>query len=113
MYIMTLYAVFGIGSSLAKSYDLDGLSGAILSEIAYLLTIVPVNVTAEDAGIAGFVLPMPKLGSAGLFVGIVTTMIAIEIYNFMDKKRDGKSQCLMQFHLQLQEVLNSYFQQLL
>ena len=86
MYIMTLYAVFGIGSSLAKSYDLDGLSGAILSEIAYLLTIVPVNVTAEDAGIAGFVLPMPKLGSAGLFVGIVTTIIAIEIYNFMDKK---------------------------
>ena len=55
MYIMTLYAVFGIGSSL-------------------------------DAGIAGFVLPMPKLGSAGLFVGIVTTIIAIEIYNFMDKK---------------------------
>ena len=29
MYIMTLYAVFGIGYSLAKSYDLDGLSGAI------------------------------------------------------------------------------------
>lgn len=31
MYIMTLYAVFGIGYSLAKSYDLDGLSGAIMA----------------------------------------------------------------------------------
>ena len=38
MYIMTLYAVFGIGFSLAKSYDLDGLSGAILSELAFSLT---------------------------------------------------------------------------
>ncbi len=34
MYIMTLYAVFGIGFSLASSYDLDGLSGGILAELA-------------------------------------------------------------------------------
>lgn len=86
MYIMTLYAVFGIGNSLAKSYDLDGLSGGILAEIAYLLTIVPVNVTVDDAGVAGFVIPMAKLGSAGLFVGIITSIIAVEIYRFMDKK---------------------------
>ena len=43
MYIMTLYAVFGIGYSLAKSYNLDGLSGAILAELTFLLTIVPVS----------------------------------------------------------------------
>lgn len=35
MYIMTLYAVFGIGYSLAKSYNLDGLSGAILAELTF------------------------------------------------------------------------------
>ena len=87
MYIMTLYAVFGIGSSLAKSYDLDGMSGAILAEIAYLLTITPINVSADaKAGVAGFVIPMGKLGSAGMFVGIVTAIIAVEIYHFMDKK---------------------------
>ena len=44
MYIMTLYAVFGIGYSLAKSYDLDGLSGAILAELTFLLTVVPVSI---------------------------------------------------------------------
>ena len=44
MYIMTLYAVFGIGYSLAKSYDLDGLSGAIMAELTFLLTIVPVSI---------------------------------------------------------------------
>ena len=87
MYIMTLYAVFGIGNSLAKSYGLDGMSGAILAEMAYLLTITPVNVAADaNAGVAGFVIPMAKLGSAGMFVGIVTAMIAVEIYRFMDTK---------------------------
>ena len=84
MYIMTLYAVFGIGNSLAKSYDLDGMSGAILAEIAYLLTITPVNVSAKlEAGVSGFVIPMSKLGSAGMFVGIVTAILAVEIYRFM------------------------------
>lgn len=87
MYIMTLYAIFGIGSSLAQSYKLDAVSGGILAEIAYLLTILPVNVPADaEAGIAGWVVPMSKLGSAGLFVGMVTTFISIEIYRFIDQK---------------------------
>ena len=87
MYIMTLYAIFGIGSSLAQSYKLDGLSGGILAEIAYMLTIMPVNVPADaEAGIAGWTIPMAKLGSAGLFVGIIAAFIAVEIYHLFDSK---------------------------
>ena len=41
MFIMGLYAVMGIGYSLAKSYKLDGITGAILSVCAFLLTIMP------------------------------------------------------------------------
>lgn len=81
MYIMTLYAVFGIGYSLAKSYDLDGLSGAILAELTFLLTIVPVSipdVTESISALAetnaelstflsalpsGYVIPAEYLGS--------------------------------------------------
>lgn len=85
MYIMTLYAVFGIGQSLAKSYKLDGLSGGILAELAFLLTILPVNVTMEGAGVTGLVIPMANLGAAGMFVGIVVSIIAVEIYRLMDK----------------------------
>src|SRR5699024_3857123 len=48
MFIMTPYAVFGIGYSLTRSYNLDGLSGAIIAELAYLLTIVPM--TGPEAG---------------------------------------------------------------
>lgn len=103
MYIMTLYAVFGIGFSLSSSYDLDGLSGGILAELAYLLTIVPKVVPAASAEIktlaetseplknylsslpSGFVLPMANLGSAGMFIGILSAFLAVEIYRFTQK----------------------------
>lgn len=84
MYIMTLYAVFGIGYSLARSYKLDGLSGGIISELAFLLTMVPINVTAEGAGVRGMVLPMGNLGASGMFVGIVVSILAVEIYRLTD-----------------------------
>lgn len=103
MYIMTLYAVFGIGYSLAKSYDLDGLSGGILSELAFLLTIIPVAIPAASKAVkavaetnedvakfiaavpGGFHLPMPNLGSAGMFVGILAAFFAVEVYRFTQK----------------------------
>lgn len=104
MFIMTLYAVFGIGYSLAKSYDLDGLSGAIISELAYLLTIVPLvgpeaseavtNLANSNVELSeyieqvpqGWLMPMANLGSAGMFVGIISAIVAVEIYRlFMQK----------------------------
>ncbi len=48
MYIMTLYAVFGIGYSLAGSYELDPLSG-------------------------------------GMFIGILASFFAVEVYRFTQK----------------------------
>ena len=104
MYIMTLYAVFGIGYSLAKSYDLDGLSGAILAELTFLLTIVPVSipdVTESISALAetnaelstflsalpsGYVIPAEYLGSAGMFIGIISAFIGVEIYRFTQVK---------------------------
>lgn len=90
MYIMSLYATFGIGASLARTYDLDSVSGGILATIAFLLTFVPVNIPAEAldaAGTAGFVLPMANLGGGGMFVGIITSIIAVEIYRMTDKSK--------------------------
>lgn len=83
MYIMALYSVFGMGHSLSRSFGLDALSGGILSVMAFLLTIQPVNIAAdaaEAAGVSGFVVPMTNLGSSGLFVGIVVTFIAVNVY---------------------------------
>ena len=103
MYIMTLYAVFGIGYSLAKSYELDGLSGGILAELGFLLTIIPSNIAAPNEAVlalaetsteladylatvpSGFVLPMGNLGSAGMFIGILVSFFAVEVYRFTQK----------------------------
>ena len=105
MFIMALYAVMGIGSSLAKSYKLDPTTGSILATTGFLLTIVPTMITevavitkmvdgkelqviaekgAEGADILqkglGFVMPMTNLGSAGLFVGILISIFAVEVF---------------------------------
>ncbi len=88
MYIMALYATFGIGASLSKSYDLDQVAGGILAVTAFLLTLVPVSIpeeATEIAGVEGFVLPMANLGGEGMFVGIVTSIIAVEIYRLTDR----------------------------
>lgn len=90
MYIMSLYATFGIGASLSKTYGLDVVSGGILATIAFLLTFVPVNIPAEAleaAGTVGFVLPMANLGGGGMFVGIITAIVAVEIYRLTDKSK--------------------------
>ncbi|MBG9979592.1 PTS sugar transporter subunit IIC [Facklamia sp. DSM 111018] len=103
MYIMTLYAVFGIGHSLAKSYQLDPLSGGILAELAYLLTIVPTMVPEVPESVTqlaksnpelaeyigqvplGFQLPMANLGAKGMFIGILTAILAVEIYRMTER----------------------------
>jgi len=104
MYIMTLYAVFGIGYSLARSYKLDGLSGGIMAELAYMLTIVPKLVPAAgdavkelaakspelqsylDTAASGFVIPMGSLGSGGMFIGIIAAIFAVEVFRFTETK---------------------------
>ncbi|MCH3968846.1 MAG: PTS sugar transporter subunit IIC [Atopobiaceae bacterium] len=88
MSIMTLYAVFGMGNSLAKSFKLDGLTGGILSAMALLLTITPVNIPADlDAGVSGYVLPLSTLGGGGLFVGILMSFLAVTVYRLTQRSR--------------------------
>lgn len=110
MFIMSLYAIIGIGHSLAKSYDLDPVSGSIIATIGYLLTITPqvvgeiwaveqivngetIQVIVEkgtegakllQSGL-GFVTPMANLGSAGLFIGMIVAIFAVEILRLANK----------------------------
>lgn len=82
MYIMSLYASWGIGYSLARSYDLDGVSGGNLSVVAFLMTIIP-SVVDE----LGFVLPMANLGGSGMFVAIITSIFAVEVMRILYKSK--------------------------
>lgn len=74
MFIMSLYAAFGIGHSLARSYDVDGLSGGQIAVVAFLMTTTP-----RVAEGMGWVLPMGVLGGGGMFVAIIVSLLAVEI----------------------------------
>lgn len=80
MYIMSLYASWGIGYSLARSYKLDGLVGGTLAAAGFLLTLVPIN------GDAGLMLPMGNMGGGSMFVAILMSIYAVELYHFTEAK---------------------------
>lgn len=79
--LMSLYAAYGIGFSLAKSYKLDGVSGGVLAMAAFLVTLVPTNVDK-----VGWVIPMGNLGGAGMFVAIILSIFAVEVMRFLQKR---------------------------
>ena len=93
-YIISVYSTFGIGYSLAKSYKLDELTGGILSTTAFLLTIVPQMLTADHivaemlpTVVTGFMMPMANLGGGSMFVAIITSILAIEIYRITNNSK--------------------------
>lgn len=86
MGLVAIYATYNIGHSLAKSYKLDGVSGGTLSLLAFFLSMIPTVANTVDGAALGFVLPMSKLGGAGLFVGILTAIVSVEILRFFKEK---------------------------
>lgn len=76
MGIASLLAAFGIGSSLAQKYKMDGTIGGLMS-VAALVAITP-----EVTGAWG----MPFLTAGWLFTAMVSSLCATEIYYFFVKR---------------------------
>ncbi|MDR2465381.1 MAG: PTS transporter subunit EIIC [Streptococcaceae bacterium] len=93
--VLALYAAFGIGSSLAKSYKLDSLTAGIVSVMSFLITsIQPVRLFEEvqktelqtQVVAAGRYLNIGQLGAQSIFGAIVTAIVSVEIYRIMKEK---------------------------
>ena len=82
MSMMTVYVVVGIGNELAKSYGLDSMAG-IFAAMASFFVVTPMHAFAEEG--LGIGIPLGNLGAAGLFVGNLVAIIAVEIMRFTDK----------------------------
>ncbi|WP_449459724.1 PTS sugar transporter subunit IIC [Streptococcus suis] len=78
--IAGLVVTFAVAYHLAKRYDVDRLSAGVLSVASFVL-LTPI-VSAE----AGNGFPLKYLGTAGLFVGIITSLITTEIFTVFVKK---------------------------
>lgn len=74
MNIMTPFVIVGIAKSLSSHYKVDDVAGIVLSLVAFLI-LTPSLVTPEGAtGI-----PASNLSAGGLFVGMITAILATEI----------------------------------
>ena len=87
-----------------------------MAELTFLLTIVPVSIpdvtdsitalASKNAELnaflqqlpSGYVIPAENLGSAGMFIGILSAFIGVEIYRFTQVK--GIKITMLLFHQQ-------------
>lgn len=87
MAIMTIFVVFGIANSLAQQYELEGISSAAIALVAFfILTPFMTNFTPEGSKEIfkiTDVIPMEWIGAKGLFVGMITAVLSVEIIRFV------------------------------
>ncbi|MGL5955449.1 MAG: PTS sugar transporter subunit IIC [Brevinema sp.] len=86
MGLIAVYVVYNTAYTLSRAYNLDGVTGGTLALVAFFLTqSFP---SAESAGQAlGLVIPIINLGSAGLFVGIITAFVSTEIFRWFKESK--------------------------
>lgn len=98
MAIMSLFVAIAIGYSLSKAYNINPLSGAILSGTTFLLVSAPaqnsvalskikegMDLKAIQALGEG-VLPSSYLDAKGLFTAIIIGLLSIEVMRFLKEK---------------------------
>lgn len=83
MNAMTLYLVIVMASQLAKAYQLDKM-GASFAALASFLLVTPLYPLADDS--LGQGVAFNNLGVNGLFVGIIVSLLAVEILRFVDQR---------------------------
>lgn len=90
MAVMTIFVILGISYNLAKHYELEELSTAVIALVAFfILTPFVTNFTPEGSeGVfeVGNIIPVDWMGSNGLFVGIITAIVSTEIVRYVVNK---------------------------
>lgn len=85
MSIMTVFVTFGIGYYLSKSYDVEGIFGGAISFASFLI-LTPFFVTSDSGETILSVLSLDRLGAKGMFLGMIVSFIAAEIYSRTSRK---------------------------
>lgn len=80
MNAMTLFVILGIASELAKYYTVDRGSTQAIALVAFLV-LTPIT-SMNDSSF----LPLGNFGASGLFVGMLTAILATEIFRLVVQK---------------------------
>lgn len=70
--LVAIFTTFGVGYSLAKSYDIDPLPVGMISVAAYFILLIQIN--------EGSAFSAADFGAQGLFSGMITAILAAVIY---------------------------------
>ncbi|WP_314065172.1 PTS sugar transporter subunit IIC [uncultured Vagococcus sp.] len=81
MNVMTIFVILGIAKELGKYYHVDEASSQAAAILAFFI-LTPI-ITSE-AGETG--LPIGNFGASGLFVGMITAILAVEIFRWVVQK---------------------------
>lgn len=76
--LMALYAAFGIGSELGKSYGFSQTTSGLLGAFGFLIWVLPANL-GNSWTVA---IPIGSLGGSALFAAMFGSVAAIEIMHF-------------------------------
>ena len=84
MGLIAVYVVYNTAYTLSRAYKLDGITGGTLALVAFFLTqsFPAVSLSSDSSVALGLAMPIVNLGSAGLFVGIITAFVTTEIFRF-------------------------------
>ncbi|MBU3154497.1 PTS cellobiose transporter subunit IIC [Clostridium estertheticum] len=80
MSVLTIFVVFGIGYNLSKQYKIDAIYGAATAVASFLILTPTTFEFGTKKIVVDGVLPLDRLGAKGMFVGIIGSFIAVEIY---------------------------------
>lgn len=86
--IIAVFVVIGIAYSLAKSYKLDPLHGAMVSLVCFLITC-PSVITPEGGVDINNVIDMGYLGPRAIFTAIIMAILSVEIYRWAINHKMG------------------------
>ncbi len=84
--IMALLVVVSISISMAKRWQLNEISCALISLVCFMI-ITPFKLPQEQGGAISDVIPVFALGAQGLFLSIIVTLIAVRLYRLCSHPR--------------------------
>lgn len=85
MSIMSVFVTFGIGYYLSESYEVEGIFGGAVSFASFLI-LTPFAMTLENGEQISGILSLDRLGAKGMFIGMLASFLAAEIYCRVTKR---------------------------
>ncbi|SKC61381.1 PTS sugar transporter subunit IIC [Maledivibacter halophilus] len=84
MNLTALIIAFSIAYNLGRRYEVNSLYAGFISLMSFFM-ITPFSLTVEGKVIDG-IIPMQYMGAQGMFVAMITSILATEIFRFVIKK---------------------------